>query len=43
MIMPRLETIGKKAHWESIKINYSKAPFFDFYKDEIEDMYLNKK
>ena len=33
----------QKAHWESIKINYSKAPFFDFYKDEIEDMYLNKK
>ena len=28
-------------HWQQIKQNYSKAPFFKEYKDILEDLYLN--
>lgn len=30
-----------KAHWNIIKHNYSKSPFFKDYKDFFEDLYLN--
>jgi hypothetical protein len=30
-----------RAHWDTIKQNYSKAPFFKDYKDFFEDLYLN--
>ena len=30
-----------KKHWQQIKQNYAKAPFFKEYKDLFEDLYLN--
>lgn len=30
-----------KKHWQSIKLNYSKAQYFREYKDAFEDLYLN--
>lgn len=33
----------QRIHWESIKINYKKSPFFDLYKKDFEEMYLEKK
>lgn len=29
-----------KKHWQSLKMNYGKAPFFKDYQDEVEDLYL---
>lgn len=29
-----------KKHWQSLKMNYAKAPFFKDYQDEVEDLYL---
>lgn len=31
----------KTRHWRSITSAYSKAPFFDFYRDEVKDMLFN--
>ncbi len=33
----------QRKHWESIKINYSKSPFFKSYFDEFEQMYVFMK
>ena len=33
----------QKKHWESIKINYSKAPFFNIFKNDLEFMYMEKE
>lgn len=32
-----------KKHWETIKQNYSKAPFFKNYKDVFEELYLKNE
>ncbi len=32
-----------KKHWETIKQSYSKAPFFNHYKEFLEDFYLRTK
>jgi len=31
----------RKKHWQAIKLNYSKAPFFNEYKEIFEELYLN--
>ena len=31
----------QRKHWETIKVNYKKAPFFHHYAEDIEKMYLN--
>jgi len=33
----------QKKHWNLIKSNYQKAPYFNFYKSFFEDFYLDKK
>ncbi len=33
----------QRKHWESIKINYSKCPYFEYFKKDLEIMYLEKK
>jgi len=32
----------QRVHWESIKLNYKKSPFFDYYAKDLEDMYTKK-
>lgn len=35
------DNFWQKKHWKSIVANYSKAPFFNFYKPFFEEIYLN--
>jgi WbqC-like protein family len=31
----------RKKHWNSLQLNYAKAPYFKLYKEVFEDLYLN--
>lgn len=33
----------QRKHWESIKLNYSKAPYFNYFQKDLELIYLEKK
>jgi len=35
------ETKWKQKHWNALKANYAKAPFFNEYKEQFEELYLN--
>jgi hypothetical protein len=36
-----LNNAWRKKHWSSLQLAYAKAPYFKFYKDLFEDLYLN--
>jgi hypothetical protein len=38
-----LNDAWRRKHWNMIKSNYVRAPFFDNFRDIFEDLYLNKK
>ena len=33
----------QKKHWKSISLNYKKSKYFNLFKNDFEELYLNKK